>query len=79
MCRKTQDRVKDFIDQTLSIDVEPRVYTTGEFLAMARERRRIVVEALKHGKVLAGEKTFLEIVRKTYEKSRCREQAPDSA
>ncbi|RLE72836.1 MAG: nucleotidyltransferase domain-containing protein [Thermoprotei archaeon] len=64
---RPMDRIKDFIDQTLSIDVEPRVYTTDEFLKMARDRRRIVKEVLKYGKILAGDETFLEKIRKIYE------------
>lgn len=65
--KKPMDRIKDFIDQTLSIDVEPRVYTTDEFLKMARNRGKIVEEVLKHGKILAGDEAFLEEIRRIYE------------
>ncbi len=58
------DRIVDFLDPTLPIDVEPRVYTEEEFLNMAREKRRIVVETLSYGKLLAGSGEILEKARR---------------
>ncbi len=57
------DRIEDFIDPSLSLDVEPVVYTVDEFLEMARERRKIVVEAVKYGKLLAGDGDVLRKAR----------------
>jgi len=62
--RNPMNRIKEFIDPTLPIEVEPRVYTTNEFLKMAKEKKRIVKEALKYGKLLAGDKEILNIARK---------------
>ena len=61
---KPIDRIKEFIDPTLPIDVEPRVYTTQEILGMAMKKRRIVKEIVSHGKLLAGDKKVLEQLRK---------------
>jgi len=57
------DRIEGFIDPSLSLDVEPVVYTVDEFLEMARERRKIVVEAVKYGKLLAGDGDVLRKAR----------------
>ena len=56
-------RLKDFIDPTLPIDVEPRVYTIHELLKMAREGRRIIREMLTYGKLLAGDKTIIKSLK----------------
>jgi len=58
------DRIEGFIDPSLSLDLEPVVYTVDEFLEMARERRKIVVEAVRYGKLLAGDSGILEKARK---------------
>ncbi|MEM3944195.1 MAG: hypothetical protein QXJ59_08930 [Thermofilaceae archaeon] len=39
----------DFIDPSLPLDVEPRDYTTEEFLKMAEEGRGVVSEILAYG------------------------------
>jgi len=57
------ERLKDFIDPTLPIDVEPRVYTTEEFIKMAGERKRIIMEVVSYGKVLAGDKKIIDLVK----------------
>jgi len=51
--RRPVDRVADFLDPTLSVDVEPRVYTVEELRAMAARGSRIV-EEIRRGVVLAG-------------------------
>ncbi|MBO3754270.1 MAG: nucleotidyltransferase domain-containing protein [Candidatus Brockarchaeota archaeon] len=53
-------RSAGFIDPSLQIDVEPRVFTTEEFLKMAREGRRIVREVMAHGRLLAGEPEIIK-------------------
>ena len=60
---RPQDRVLDFLDPTLTLDVEPRVYTAEELLHMAREGRRLVEEVVEHGKLLAGDGGLIEAAR----------------
>jgi predicted nucleotidyltransferase len=47
--KKLPDRISDFIDPTLPVDVEPRVYTLSEFSKMARNKERIIKEIEKYG------------------------------
>ena len=54
------DRAIPFMDPSMPVDVEPRVYTTEEFLRMAREGRRVVREAVEHGILLAGSGEVVE-------------------
>ena len=61
---RPMDRVIAFMDPTLSVDVEPRVYTTEEFLRMAGEARRIVREVVEHGILLAGDGELIEEARR---------------
>ena len=61
------DRITDFIDPTLSVDVEPRVYTSKELLKMAEEGRKLVREILEYGKLLAGDESIIEAVREALE------------
>jgi len=51
--RRPVDRVVDFLDPTLPVDVAPRVYTVEELRAMAARGSRIV-EEIRRGVVLAG-------------------------
>ncbi len=57
------ERIEDFIDPTLSIDIEPRVYTIKEFIKMAEEGRRIIDEVLKYGILLAGDRKILDEIK----------------
>jgi len=57
------DRIKEFMDPTLPVEVQPRVYTTGELLKMAKEKRRIIVETVKYGKLLAGDEEIINAIR----------------
>ncbi len=54
------DRVAEFLDPSLSIDIEPRVYTVKELIEMARRGARVVREVVEIGKVLAGDRSILE-------------------
>ncbi|MEL9998075.1 MAG: nucleotidyltransferase domain-containing protein [Sulfolobales archaeon] len=49
------DRISDFIDPTLPIDIEPRVYTVSEFFKLIQSKSRIVEEVLRYGVPLAGD------------------------
>ena len=62
------DRIVDFIDPSLPIDIDPRVYTTEEILTMAKEGRKIVKEIVNYGKVLAGDKEITNVLRRLMEK-----------
>ena len=64
--RKPVERIKDYLDPSLPIDVEPRVYTVDELLRMAREKRRIVREILEHGILLAGNDDILKMIKEMY-------------
>ena len=68
--RKPIERIKDYLDPSLSIDIEPRIYTVDELLRMAREKRRIVREILEHGILLAGNDDILKMIKGLYEKQR---------
>jgi len=59
------DRIKMFIDPTLPIDIQPRVYTTKEILKMAHQKRKIIEEILNHGKILAGDEKILKEIEKS--------------
>lgn len=61
------ERITEFIDPSLPVDVEPRVYTTEEFLRMAREGRRFVKETVAYGKLLAGDPEVIEAARRCSE------------
>jgi predicted nucleotidyltransferase len=47
-----------FADTSLTIDLEPRVYTTREFLNKVEQRDRFAVECLEVGIPLFGEQFF---------------------
>ncbi len=64
-------RSAGFIDPSLPIDVEPRVFTTEEFLKMAREGRRIVREVMAYGKLLAGEPEIIKAAGRFLEPEKC--------
>ena len=58
--KKLPERVEDFMDPTLPVDLEPRVYTLSELLELARSGARIVEEVLRYGVLLAGDRGVLE-------------------
>jgi predicted nucleotidyltransferase len=51
---RSLDRYGIFADDSLSLDVEPRVFTTKEFLKMVRERDRLAIESVVRGIPLFG-------------------------
>ena len=53
------DRITEYIDPTLPIDIQPTVYTTQEILKMAKQKRKIIKEIITHGKTLAGNKQII--------------------
>lgn len=57
------ERVKEFMDPTLPIDLEPRVYTVKELLEMAMEGRGVVKEVAEYGKLLAGKAELVDKVK----------------
>ncbi len=61
------DRIKEFIDPTLPIDIEPRVYTTQELLRMAKEKRKLVREIIEYGMLLAGDEEILKKLKESLE------------
>jgi len=62
------DRIKEFIDPSLSIDLQPRVYTFQEFIEMARQRSRIVRETIEHGILLGGDKEVVKAITRMFRK-----------
>jgi len=64
------ERIAAYINPRLSLDVEPKVLTVEEFLEMARERRKLLEEALFRGVFLAGDKELLEGAKRAYEQGR---------
>jgi len=61
--RRPIDRIADYIDPTMPVDVEPRVYTLDEVRRMARRKARIVREILEVGVLLAGDPRVLDYLR----------------
>jgi predicted nucleotidyltransferase len=61
------DRIKEFIDPSLPIEIEPRIYTTNELLKMAKEKRKIIKEIIEYGKLLAGDKKIIKTIKKASE------------
>ncbi len=61
------DRAARYIDPTLPIDVEPRVYTREEIIRLAEDRAKLVEELVEHGVILAGSKQIIMEIRKTYQ------------
>ncbi len=70
--RNPLERISVYINPRLSRDAEPRVLTVEEFFDMARERRKLLEEALLKGVFLAGDKGLLEEARRAYEQGRKR-------
>jgi predicted nucleotidyltransferase len=56
------DRISDFIDPTLPIDIEPRVYTVSEFLKLIQSKSMIAKEVLDYGVLLAGDYNIVKAV-----------------
>jgi len=58
--RRPIDRIAEYIDPRMPVDLEPRVYTVEELKIMARRGARIVKEILEVGILLAGDRRVLE-------------------
>jgi predicted nucleotidyltransferase len=52
--KKLPERIVDFMDSTLPLDIEPRVYTVSEFRKLVDSNARIVREIIEYGVLLAG-------------------------
>jgi predicted nucleotidyltransferase len=55
------ERYAIFSDPKFPIDLEPRVYTTNEFVNMIRQDNRFALESLELGVPLYGERFFREL------------------
>ena len=64
--RRLIDRISKYIDPSLPIDVEPRVYTSAELLRMSRERSKLVEEIIKYGRLLAGDPQILDAIKRVF-------------
>jgi hypothetical protein len=64
------DRIKEFMDSTLPIEVELRVYTTNELLKMAKEKMKLIQEMVSYGKLLTGNEEILSILKKYFKKAK---------
>jgi len=58
--RRFLDRITEFIDPTLGIDIDPMVYTLSEIKEMSKRNSRLVKEIKEYGILLAGDKRILE-------------------
>lgn len=54
------DRITEFIDPTLGIDIDPMVYTLSEMKEMSKRNSRLVKEIKEYGILLAGDNRILE-------------------
>jgi len=68
--RNPLERIPEFIDPDVSIDLDIRAYTLDEISRMAREKRRIIKEIIQYGKLLAGDKKLINEIKELYEESR---------
>lgn len=55
-----------FMDPHMPVDIEPRVYTLDEIYKMAKDKRKIIEEIIKYGKVLAGNTDIFNSIIKFY-------------
>jgi len=60
------DRIVEYLDPTLPIDLEPRVYTVEEIIRMAVERRRIVKEIIEYGRILGGDERIIDDLKRIH-------------
>ncbi|MGC9149472.1 MAG: nucleotidyltransferase domain-containing protein [Sulfolobales archaeon] len=61
--RRFIDRIPEYIDTDLGIDIDPRVYTLDEILKICRERRKLIKEIIDYGILLAGDQRILDRLR----------------
>ncbi len=70
--RRPLDRLVDFMDPTLPVDLDLRVYTIRELLRMAEEGRRLAREVVEYGRLLAGDKSVLDEMARLLKRGRKR-------
>jgi len=56
----------NFMDSSLSVEVEPRTYTEEQLIDMARKGRRLIREIIDSGIVLYGDSTIMKKIRDSY-------------
>jgi len=54
------------MDPYMPIDIEPRVFTTNEIYEMAKNKRKIIEEIIKNGKILSGNHEIFNNLVKFY-------------
>jgi len=62
---RSLDRYALFANGSLSIDLEPRIFTTNEFVQLIQEGDHFAIESMKKGIPLYGE-TFIEGLKLKY-------------
>lgn len=62
--KKPIERIRDYINPSLPLDVEPRAYTEKEFIELAKKKRKLIREILNYGILLAGDKKILTQAKK---------------
>jgi hypothetical protein len=58
---RSLDRYALFADNTLSVDIEPRIFTTKELLKMIQEGDHFAIESMKKGIPLFGEAFIMDL------------------
>jgi len=56
----------EFMNPYMPIDIEPRVFTINKIYEMAKDRRKIIEEIIKNGKILAGNYEIFNNIIKFY-------------
>jgi len=64
--KKPHERIPDFLDPTLPVDVDPFVYTLDEITRLAYEGSRIVQEAVERGVLLAGSESVFARIKDAF-------------
>lgn len=65
--RRPIDRLIEYIDPTLPLDLEPRVCTLHELEEMAAGKSRLIKELIDYGVLLAGDELLLDRLRRVFE------------
>lgn len=58
--------VTNFMDSSLSVEVEPRIYTEEQLIDMAKIGRRLIREIIDSGVVLYDDSSVMEKIRASY-------------
>jgi len=64
------DRLIDFMNPLMPIDVDLMVYTTEEILGITKEERKIIGEIVKYNKLLVGDMAVLTDIKRHF-KAKC--------